>query len=166
MRHRREHDLFKLTDAMKARKVQFDLAAHHVEHKKQFRASHDLHHSSSFSAPAGKLKDLFVTDEILWDSMGLFLIGPNSGTISQGAARHAFNGACWPRVGWNKEYNPGYVAKSYKGTLPPHLVEAAASKELLQSCREVSRLLKPQEKKFKTSKKAAEPLQVSMPHPL
>ena len=123
--------LFKLPDAMKARNVQFDLAAHHVEHKKQFRASHDLNHSSSFSAPAGKLKDLFVTDEVLWDSMGLFLIGPNSGSIAQGVARHAFNGDCWPRIIWSKEYNPGYVAKSYKGTLPPHLVEAAASKELL-----------------------------------
>ena len=99
----------------------------------------------------------------LWDFIAFFLVGPNSGTLAQGPARHAFNGACWPRVGWEKEYHTGYESKSYKHTVPAQLAEAMGSDELFSTCRQVVGLLRPAETKLTIDKGKSDIFQVSMP---
>ena len=158
--------LFELSELMRKCGVQFDLAAHHVEYKREWRPVHNLHHAEVLRASARFERELWVHSEALWDSMGLFLIGPNSGTLSCGVARHAVAGAAWPRVDWEKTYSCGFPNHSYRSLVPTHLVKAMQDKGLLEACRKVARHLKPVARCLQLEKKKARAYQVSMPHPL
>ena len=78
--------LYKITDLLRKKKIQCDLVASHVEYGKTF-----------CPAPVGHAHPLTMQliKKPLYDSMGLFAVGPNSGVKQCGVDRHAFSGALY-----------------------------------------------------------------------
>ena len=78
--------LFKITDLLRNKKIQCDLVASHVEYGKTF-----------CPAPVGHAHSLTIQliKRPLFDSMGFFAVGRNSGVKQCGVDRHAFSGALY-----------------------------------------------------------------------
>ena len=78
--------LYKIADLLRNMKIQCDLVASHVEYGKAF-----------CPAPVGHAHPhtMQIIKKPLYDSMGFFAVGPNSGVKQCGVDRHAFNGALY-----------------------------------------------------------------------